>query len=54
MRLIPVHTKRRPLAARDLLLTGARLRRPTKLPTVVPTTLLARWLRRLGLLIGGG
>lgn len=54
MRLIPAETKVRLPAARDSRLTGARLRRPTSLPTVVPTTLLGRYLRRLEWLFGGG
>jgi hypothetical protein len=35
-------------------LNGARLRRPTRLPTVVPTTPFGRCLHRLGWLFGGG
>ena len=54
MRLNP-----RPLNAhlpdvRDSRLTFARLRRPTRLPTVVPTTRVRRYLHRLIWLFGGG
>jgi hypothetical protein len=46
--------KRAPLPAlAGSRLTSARLRRPTPLPTVVPTTLTGRWLLRLAWLFGG-
>jgi hypothetical protein len=53
MRLIPVQAKVRLPAARDARLTGSRLRRPTRLPTIVPTTPFGRYLRRLSWLFGG-
>ena len=40
--------------ARDSRLTFARLRRPTRLPTVVPSTAARRYLQRLIWMFGGG
>jgi hypothetical protein len=54
MRLINAPLKARAPDTRGAHSTVARLRRPTKLPTVLPTTSLGRYLQRLHWLFGRG
>lgn len=54
MRTIIAHLKASLPTVRGSGLARARLRRPTKLPTVVPTTSMGRYLHRLRWLFGGG
>jgi hypothetical protein len=54
MRMINAQLKARVPDARGAGSVGARMRRPTKLPTVLPTTAFGRYLQRLHWLFGRG